>query len=182
MLKLQLQYFGNLIQRTAPWKRLWSWERLKAGGEGDDREWDGWMAWPTRRTGVRASSRSWWWAGKPGVLQSMGSESQKWLSDWMEVNWDPPPQLLGLWHIMWLLVSTLLSGEKTKAMALLTVHLTKTYTAEQLCRRRKPSFFEDKCRSDTLCPRGSSSSIIVVNTRIVILKTFLSMYGGYNVL
>ena len=72
--------------------------------------------------------------------------------------------------------------KKTKAMALLTVHLTKTYTAEQLCRRRKPSFFEDKCRSDTLCPRGSSSSIIVVNTRIVILKTFLSMYGGYNVL
>ena len=160
--------------------RAWCWERLKVG-EGDDRGWDGWMAWPTRWTGVRASSRSWWWAGKPRVLQSMGSQSQIWLSDSMEVNWDSPPHLLGLWHIMWLLVSTLLSGEKTKAMGLLTVHLTKTYTAEQLCRRKRPSF-EDKCRSDTLCPRGSSSSI-VVNTRIVILKTFLSMLcRGYNVL
>ena len=79
-------------------------------------------------------------------------------------------------------LSLLSSLEKTtKAMALLTVHLTTTSTAEQLSRRRKPSFFEGKCRSDTLCPRGSSSSTIVVNIRITILKTFLSMlYGGYN--
>ena len=79
-------------------------------------------------------------------------------------------------------LSLLSSLEKTtKAMALLTVHLTTTSTAEQLCTRRKPSFFEGKCGSDTLCPRGSSSSTIVVNIRITILKTFLSMlYGGYN--
>ena len=44
----------------------------KAGGEGDDREWDGWMASPAWRTGGWAISRSWWWTGKPGVLQSMG--------------------------------------------------------------------------------------------------------------
>ena len=56
------------------WKRLWCWERLKAGGEGDDRGWDGWMASPTRRTWVWVSSRSWWWTGKPGVLQSVGSQ------------------------------------------------------------------------------------------------------------
>ena len=55
------------------WKRPWCWERLRAGGEGDNRGWDGWMASPTQRTWVWASSRSWWWTGRPGVLQSMGS-------------------------------------------------------------------------------------------------------------
>ena len=51
----------------------WCWERLKAGGEGDDRGWDGWMASLTQWTWVWASSRSWWWIGKPGMLQSMES-------------------------------------------------------------------------------------------------------------
>ena len=51
------------------WERLWCWERLKAGGEGDDRGWDGWMAPPTRRTWVWTSSRNWWWTEEPGVLQ-----------------------------------------------------------------------------------------------------------------
>jgi len=55
-------------------KRPWCWERLKAGGEGDDRGWDGWMASPTQWTWVWVNSRSWWWTGRPGVLQSMGSQ------------------------------------------------------------------------------------------------------------
>ena len=55
MLKLKLQYFGNLIQRTDSLEKLWYWERLKAG-EGDDRGWDGWMASPPW---VWASSRNW---------------------------------------------------------------------------------------------------------------------------
>ena len=50
-------------------------KRLKAGGKHDGREWDGWMASPTGRTWVWAISGSWWWTGKPGVLQSMGSQS-----------------------------------------------------------------------------------------------------------
>ena len=50
----------------------WCWERLKAGGEGEGRRWDGWMASPTQWTWVRVNSGSWWWTGKPGVLQSMG--------------------------------------------------------------------------------------------------------------
>ena len=54
------------------WKRSWCWERLKAEGEGDDRGWDGRIASPTRWTWVWASSGSWWWTGKPGMLQSMG--------------------------------------------------------------------------------------------------------------
>ena len=55
-------------------RRPWCWERLKVGGEGDDRGWEGWMASPTRRTWVWASSRSWWWTGMPGVRQSVGPQ------------------------------------------------------------------------------------------------------------
>ena len=58
-------------EELTPWRRPWCWERLKAG-EGDDRGWDGWMASLTQWTWVWASFRSWWWTGKPGVLQSMG--------------------------------------------------------------------------------------------------------------
>ena len=68
-------------------KRPWCWERLKVGGEGDDSEWDGWMASiMTWWTWVWVSSRSWWWTGKPGVLQSMGS--QRVGHDWAtELSW-----------------------------------------------------------------------------------------------
>ena len=62
-------------------------ETLKEGGDGDDREWVGWMASTTWGTWVWVSSRSWWWTGKPGMLQSMGSQSRTWLSDWTELNW-----------------------------------------------------------------------------------------------
>ena len=65
-------------------KRLWCWERLKAGGEGGDRGWDGWMASPTRWTWVWVNPGSWWWTGRPGMLQSMGSQSPTRLSDWTE--------------------------------------------------------------------------------------------------
>ena len=57
---------------TTHWKRLWCWEGLRAGGEGDGRGWDGWMASPTRWTWVWVNSGSWWWTGRPGVLQFMG--------------------------------------------------------------------------------------------------------------
>ena len=54
------------------WKRPWCRAKFKAGGEGDDRGWDGWMASLTHWTWVWASSGSWWWTWRPGVLQSMG--------------------------------------------------------------------------------------------------------------
>ena len=64
----------------------WCCERLKAGGEGIDRGWGGWMASPTQRTWIWAISRSWWRTGKPGVTQPMGSQRVKY--DWMtELNW-----------------------------------------------------------------------------------------------
>ena len=56
------------------WKRPWCWERLKAGGEGDDRGWVGWMASQTQWTWDWINSRSWWWTGRPGVPQPMGSQ------------------------------------------------------------------------------------------------------------
>ena len=55
-------------------KRPWCWERLKAGGEGNNREWDGWMASPTQWTWVWVNSRSWWRTGRPGMLRFMGSQ------------------------------------------------------------------------------------------------------------
>ena len=73
-------------EELAHWKRPWCWERLKAGGEGDDRGWDGWMASPTQWTWVWASSGRWWRTGKPGMLQSTGSQivGHYWVT---ELNW-----------------------------------------------------------------------------------------------
>ena len=67
------------------WKRPWFWERLKAGEEGDNRGWDGWMTSPTQWTWVWASYGSSWWTGKPGMLQSMGSQRVGHLAT--ELNW-----------------------------------------------------------------------------------------------
>ena len=68
MLKLKLQYFGHLMLGTYSLEKTLMLERLKAGGEGDDRGWDGWMASPTLWTWVWVNSGSWWWTGRPGVL------------------------------------------------------------------------------------------------------------------
>ena len=61
------------------WKRPWGWERLKVGGEGDDRRWDDWMASPTQWTCIWVDSGS-CWTGKPGVLLFMGSQRVR--HDW----------------------------------------------------------------------------------------------------
>ena len=84
MLKLKLRYFGPLM--FTHWKRPWCWERLRAGGEGDDRGWDGWMASPTEWNWVWEDSGSWWCTGRPGMLQFMGSQRVR--HDWAtELNW-----------------------------------------------------------------------------------------------
>ena len=86
MLKLKLQYFGHLM-----WKRFWCWGRLKAGGEGDAREWDSWMSSPTWWTWVWASSGNWWWSGKPGMLQSWGRKALDVTEslNWTIYHWSP---------------------------------------------------------------------------------------------
>ena len=61
-------------------KRPWCWERLKVGGKGDNRGWDGWMPSPTQWTWVWVNSTGWWWRGRPGVLQSVGLQRVR--CDW----------------------------------------------------------------------------------------------------
>ena len=73
-------------EKLTHWKRSWFWKRLKVGGEGDNRGWDGWMTSPTRWTWVWTSFGSCWCTGKPGVLQSMGSQRVR--HNWVtELNW-----------------------------------------------------------------------------------------------
>ena len=74
-------------REPTPWKRSSCWERLRAGREGGDREWDGWMASLTQRPWVWASSGSWWWTGRPGLLQVHGvAKSQTRLSHGTTTN------------------------------------------------------------------------------------------------
>ena len=85
-LQVSHKYFGHLVRRVDSLGRLWCWEGLGAGGEGDDRGWDGWMASPTQWTWVWVNSGSWWWTGRPGVLRFM--DLQRVGHDWMtELNW-----------------------------------------------------------------------------------------------
>ena len=91
-LMLKLQYLATWWEELTHWKRPWCWERLKAGGEGDNRGWDGWMPSPTRWIWIWLGFRSWWWTGRPGVLQSVGSQRVR--HDWVtELNWSNYP-----WH------------------------------------------------------------------------------------
>ena len=70
MLKLKLQYFGHLMWRTDLLEKTWCRGRLRAGGGGGNRGWDGWMASLTQRAWVWANPRRWWRTGKPGILFS----------------------------------------------------------------------------------------------------------------
>ena len=74
LLMMKLQDFSHLCEELTPLKRPWCWERLKARGEGGDRGWDGWKASLNQWTWVWVNSRRCWWTGRPGVLQSMGSQ------------------------------------------------------------------------------------------------------------
>ena len=77
---------ATLCEELTHLKKPWCWERLWAGEEGDDRRWDGWMASPTQWTWVWLNSVSWWWTGRPGVLQFMGLQrvGHGWAT---ELNW-----------------------------------------------------------------------------------------------
>ena len=78
---------ANWCEEQSPWKRPWCWERLKAGGEGDNGGWDVWMTSPIWWTWVWVGSRSWWWTGKPDMWQSMGSQR-------VRLNWATEQQLV----------------------------------------------------------------------------------------
>ena len=86
MLTLKRQYFGHLMRRTNSLGKTLMLGKIEGGREGDDRGWDGWMASPTQWTWLWVSSGSWWWTGRPCVLQSMGSQrvEHNWVT---ELNW-----------------------------------------------------------------------------------------------
>ena len=97
MLKLKLQYFGHLMWRVDSLEKTLILGGIGAGGEGDDRGWDGWMALPTQWTWVWVNSGNWWWMGRPGVLQFMGS--QRVGHDWAtELNWTEWEQPQNSYH------------------------------------------------------------------------------------
>ena len=79
-------HFGHLMWRADSLEKTLMLEGLGAGGEGDKRGWGGWMASPTRWMWVWVNSGSWWWTGRPGVLQFMGPQTvgHNWVT---ELNW-----------------------------------------------------------------------------------------------
>ena len=86
MLKLKLQYFGHLKWRTDSFEKTLLLGMIKGGRRKGRRGWDGCMASPTQWTWVRVNSGSWWWTGRPSVVQSMGSQGVG--HDWAtELNW-----------------------------------------------------------------------------------------------
>ena len=88
MLKLKLQYFGHLMWKASSLEKTLMLGKIEGRRRRGNRGWDGWMASPTQWTWVWASSRSWWFTGKPGMLQSMGvAKGQTWLRDWTKLNW-----------------------------------------------------------------------------------------------
>ena len=109
------------MQELTHWKRPWCWERLRAGGEGGDRGWDGWMASPTQWTWVWVNAGSWWWTGRPGMLRFMGSQrvGHNWLcsftlsewADWLKCHkkdliivaysWKPTKALKNIFTVSW---------------------------------------------------------------------------------
>ena len=85
-MKLNSNTSATWCEELTHLKRSWCWERLRAGREGDNRGWDGWMASLTRWTWVWVDSGSWWWTGRPGVLWFMGLQRVE--HDWVtELNW-----------------------------------------------------------------------------------------------
>ena len=89
MLKLKLQYFFHLMWRTNSFEKTLILGKIEGRREGEGRGWDGWMTSPTQWTWAWASSRCWWWTGKPDMLQSIGSQRAG--NDWeTELNWILP--------------------------------------------------------------------------------------------
>ena len=86
MLKLKLQYFGHLMWRAYSLEKILMLGKTEGRSRRGRRGWDGWMASPTQWTWVWVDSGSWWWTGRPGMLQSTGS--QRVWHDWAtELNW-----------------------------------------------------------------------------------------------
>ena len=117
-------------------ERPWCWERPKAGGEGDDREWDGWMASLTQWTWVWVNTWSWWWTGGPGMLQFMESQSWTQLSNWTELK-----DFMILGFVFWSLIhfECLFGYGIRKCSNFTPLHVVAQFSHHQLFKRL--SFF-----------------------------------------
>ena len=89
MVKLKIQYFGHLMRRADSLEKTLMLGKIEAGGEGYKRGWDGWMASLTQWTWIWVNSGSWWWTGRPGVLQCMGSQrvGHDWVTELYWLKW-----------------------------------------------------------------------------------------------
>ena len=98
ILKLKLQYFGHLMRRVDSLEKTLMLGGMGAGGEGNDRGCDGWMASLTWWRWILVNSGSWWWTGRPGVLRLMGSQRVR--HDWVtELNWTDGSIILRYIHL-----------------------------------------------------------------------------------
>ena len=93
MLRVRIHTLATWWEELTHWKKLCCWESLKVGEEGEDMGWDGWMTSSARWTWVWASSGSWWWTGRLGMLQSMGLRrvGHNWVT---ELNWTDSSKML----------------------------------------------------------------------------------------
>ena len=113
------------------WKRPWCWEELGAGGEGDDRGWDGWMASSTRWTWVWVASESWWWTGRPGVLQFLGL--QRVGHDWAtELNWTESVRETGMEKRLNINIQIPLPWSRTSFKNYITILVIRLQTIKNL--------------------------------------------------
>ena len=132
MLKLKLQYFGHLMWRVDSFEKTLMLRNIKGSGERDDTGWDDWMTSPTQWTWVWRDSGSWWWTGRPGVLQSMGLQrvGHNWVT---KLNWSPFPLSHSLQtHSLHTHVSSLLLFNSVQfffPVYLLRLHMAQIHTA-----------------------------------------------------
>ena len=104
---LKLQNLCPPDEKNWLWKRFWCWERLKAGGEGDDRRWDAWMALATQWPWVWARSTRWWSTGKPAAAAAKSLQSCPTLCDAIDGSplGSPVPGILQARTLEWVVIS-----------------------------------------------------------------------------
>ena len=83
MLKQILQFLATCCDELTHWKRPWFWERLRAGGEGGSRGWDGWMASLAQQTWVWVNSGRWWWTRRPGMHREWDTTEE---TTWVQIS------------------------------------------------------------------------------------------------
>ena len=138
------------------WKRLWCWEGLGAGGEGDNRGWDSCMASPTRWTWVWVNSRGCWRTGRPSVLQFMGLQRVR--RDWVtELNWTEALEMISLSRKLLIPISSVQFSHSDMSDSLQPHGLQDT---RPLCLLPTPRVYSNSCPLSWLCHPTISSSVV----------------------